>query len=328
MPVRKFRTGLLTAAVIATLTAVGVAAPAAHADTQICSQYGSTTIQGGRYVVQNNVWGDSTTQCINVTSTGFSVTSAVHNLPQNGAPAAYPSVYAGCHYANCTSGSGLPMRVSDSRFATTSTSVSMSYPNNGSVYDASYDIWFDPTARTDGQNTGAELMVWLNRTGSVQPAGSKVGTASIAGANWDVWYGNYGWNVISYVRQGAVSSINFAVSSFYRDMVSRGYAQNSWYMTSVQAGFEPWVNGTGLAVNNFSYPRQRHEQPAAEHRRSAERHDRGRRLGPLYRPERISVGERHPGTAVGLQRRQQPALHLHLRQAAAGVRQQVPGRQR
>jgi len=253
MPVRKFRTGLLTAAVIATLTAVGVAAPAAHADTQICSQYGSTTIQGGRYVVQNNVWGDSTTQCINVTSTGFSVTSAVHNLPQNGAPAAYPSVYAGCHYANCTSGSGLPMRVSDSRFATTSTSVSMSYPNNGSVYDASYDIWFDPTARTDGQNTGAELMVWLNRTGSVQPAGSKVGTASIAGANWDVWYGNYGWNVISYVRQGAVSSINFAVSSFYRDMVSRGYAQNSWYMTSVQAGFEPWVNGTGLAVNNFSY---------------------------------------------------------------------------
>jgi hypothetical protein len=29
------------------------------------------------------------------------------------------------------------------------------------VYDASYDVWFDPTARTDGQNTGAELMVWL-----------------------------------------------------------------------------------------------------------------------------------------------------------------------
>jgi len=72
-------------------------------------------------------------------------------------------------------------------------------------------------------------------------------------ANWDVWYGNYGWNVVSYVRQGAVSSINFTVASFYQNMVSRGYAQNSWYLTSVQAGFEPWVNGTGLAVNNFSY---------------------------------------------------------------------------
>jgi len=249
------RLSLVTAAALLTVggaVAVGLAAPAG-ADTQICSKYGSTSIQGGRYIVQNNVWGDDTTQCINVTSTGFAVTSAVHNLPQNGAPAAYPSVYAGCHYGNCSSGSGLPLAVSDSRFGTISTSVSMSYPNNGSVYDASYDVWFDPTPRTDGQNTGAELMVWLNKTGSVHAAGSQVGTVNIAGANWDVWYGNYGWNVVSYVRQSPTSSISFNVSSFYRDMVNRGYAQNSWYITSVQAGFEPWVNGTGLSVNNFSY---------------------------------------------------------------------------
>jgi hypothetical protein len=248
-------TGLAAAALVALaggVTAVVVAHPA-HADTQICSQYGSTPIQGNKYIVQNNVWGDSTTQCINVTNSGFAVTSAVHNLPQNGAPAAYPSVYAGCHYANCTTGSGLPLAVSDRRFATIATSVSMSYPNNGSVYDASYDIWFDPTPRTDGQNTGAELMVWLNHTGNVHAAGSQVGTVNIGGANWDVWYGNYGWNVVSYVRQSPTSSINFNVASFYQDMVNRRYAQNSWYITSVQAGFEPWVNGTGLAVNNFSY---------------------------------------------------------------------------
>jgi Glycosyl hydrolase family 12/Ricin-type beta-trefoil lectin domain len=235
------------------VVAVGLAAPPAGADAQICDKYGSTPIQGGKYIVQNNVWGDDTTQCINVTNTGFTVTSAVHNLPQNGAPAAYPSVYAGCHYANCSSGSGLPLPVSDSRFGTISSSVSMTYPNNGSVYDAAYDVWFDPTPRTDGQNTGAELMVWLNKTGSVHAAGSQVGTVNIAGANWDVWYGNYGWNVVSYVRQSPTSSMTLNVSSFYRDMVNRGYAQNSWYITSVQAGFEPWVNGTGLAVNNFTY---------------------------------------------------------------------------
>jgi hypothetical protein len=247
--------GVFAAALLAVggAAAIAVAAPSANADTQICAKYGSTPIQGGKYIVQNNVWGDDTTQCINVTNTGFTVTSAAHNLPQNGAPAAYPSVYAGCHYGSCTSGSGLPLRVSDSRFGTISTGVSMSYPNNGSVYDASYDVWFDPTPRTDGQNTGAELMVWLNKTGSVHAAGSQVGTVNIGGANWDVWYGNYGWNVVSYVRQGGTSSLNFNVSSFYRDMVNRGYAQNSWYITSVQAGFEPWVNGTGLAVNDFSY---------------------------------------------------------------------------
>jgi hypothetical protein len=233
--------------------AAAVVAVPAHADSQVCSQYGSLGIQGGKYIVQNNVWGDSTRQCITVTDTGFTVTSAVHNVPQNGAPAAYPSVYAGCHYGNCTSGSGLPLRVSDSRFATIASSVSMSYPNNASVYDASYDVWFDPTARTDGQNTGAELMVWLNHTGAVHAAGRQVATVDIAGATWDVWYDNYGWNVVSYVRRTPTSSLNFTVAAFYRDMLARGYAQNSWYLTSVQAGFEPWVNGTGLAVNNFSY---------------------------------------------------------------------------
>jgi hypothetical protein len=234
------------------LAAIAVVSPA-HADTQVCAQFGSTTINGGKYVVQNNNWGDSTTQCINVTATGFSVASASHNKPQNGAPGAYPSVYAGCHYANCSSGSGLPLAVSNSQFGTIQTSVAMSYPSNGSVFDAAYDIWFDPTPRTDGQNTGAELMVWLNHTGSVQPVGSKVGTVNLAGATWDVWFGNSGWNVVSYVRQATTTSASFAVSTFWNDMVSRGYGQNSWFLTSVQAGFEPWVNGTGLAVNNFTY---------------------------------------------------------------------------
>lgn len=43
----------------------------ASADTQICEQFGSTQT-GGRYVVQNNRWGTTAQQCINVTSTGFS----------------------------------------------------------------------------------------------------------------------------------------------------------------------------------------------------------------------------------------------------------------
>jgi len=159
--------------VAATAGALAVSIGSASADTQICETFGSTTIQGGKYVVINNNWGDSTQQCINVTSTGFSIASASHNKAQNGAPGAYPAVYAGCHYANCSSGSGLPMQTSDSRFSSINSSVSMTYPNNGSIYDASYDIWFDPTPRTDGQNTGAELMIWLNHTGSVQPVGSK-----------------------------------------------------------------------------------------------------------------------------------------------------------
>jgi chitodextrinase len=168
-----------------------------------------------------------------------------------GAPHSYPSVYFGCHYANCSAGSGLPMQTSAAAFTSIRSSVNMSYPSSG-VWDAAYDIWFDPTPRTDGQNTGAEIMVWLNKLGSIQPVGSQVGTASINGATWNVWFGNVGWNVVSYVRQSATSSLNFAVNEFYGDAVNRGYAQRSWYLTSIQAGFEPWVGQTGLAVTAFS----------------------------------------------------------------------------
>lgn len=43
------------------LVAIATAQSAA-ADTEICAQYGSTTIAGGRYVVANNRWGTSETQ--------------------------------------------------------------------------------------------------------------------------------------------------------------------------------------------------------------------------------------------------------------------------
>jgi chitodextrinase len=235
------------------VTVVAAATTPAQAAPVICEKFGGTYIQSNTLRVQNNVWGADTPQCIDVNqSGGFTVTQAGHNKPTNGAPAAYPSIYAGCHWAQCTSGSGLPMLASTGGFGDIRTSVSMSYPGSG-TWNAAYDLWFDPTPRTDGQNTGAEVMIWLNRQGSIQPIGSPVGTVSLAGGTWQVWFGNVGWNVISYLRTSTANSIDFAVDTFYSDAVSRGFAQRSWYLTSVQAGFEPWVGGAGLTVNSFSY---------------------------------------------------------------------------
>lgn len=231
------------------VTAVLTASPAV-ADTTICDQYGSTTIQGGAYIVQNNRWGTSATQCISVTSSGFRIIQQDGVNATNGSPTAYPSVYWGCHYGACTPGFS-PIQASSSQFGGISTSVAMSYPSGGN-WDAAYDIWFDPTARTNGQDTGAEIMVWLNHSGPPQPVGSKVASVTLNGSSWDVWEGNIGWNVISYVRTSGTGSISFPVSTFFNDAVSRGYAQRSWYLTSIQAGFEPWSGGTGLAVTNFS----------------------------------------------------------------------------
>jgi hypothetical protein len=234
----------------ALLVAVGVAvAPAApaQADVTICDQYGSTTIQG-RYVVQNNRWGSSATQCIYVTNTGFRITTQQGSAPTNGAPLSYPSVFLGCHYGNCSPGSTLPMQVSRIRSATSS----INYRYVGGTYNASYDIWLDPTPKTNGVNQ-MEIMIWFNRQGSIQPIGSVVGNTTIGGRSWQVWRGSNGANnVISYVAPSPITSWSFSVLDFINDVRARGAITTSWYLTSIQAGFEPWNGGVGLAVDNFS----------------------------------------------------------------------------
>ncbi|WP_051811873.1 RICIN domain-containing protein [Kitasatospora sp. MBT63] len=243
---------VLAAVLIAALSSLVGASPAS-AGTALCGRTDSVKVSGGKYVVQNNEWGDSIEQCIDVSDDGFKVTKGWHNVSTGGAPAAYPSIYAGCHYGNCSSGNGLPLQVS--AFGNPQSSVDFSTADG--QWDASYDIWFDTGANPSGQNNGEEMMIWANHAGPPSPFGSKVATVRIEGADWDVWYGrqNNGvaWNTVSYVRQQPTNAMTVSIKDFTDDSIGRGYLSPSWYMTSVQFGFEPWVGGPGLAVNSFSY---------------------------------------------------------------------------
>lgn len=78
----------------------------------------------------------------------------------------------------------LPLPLTDSATDRIATSVDYTFVSNA-TYNAAYDIWLDPTPRVTGQNTGAEIMVWANRQGSIQPIGSPVGTVQLDGATWE-----------------------------------------------------------------------------------------------------------------------------------------------
>ena len=248
-PIRAVR-GLVAALLTAlpvTATLVTATAPA-QADTTLCEPYGTTTIQG-RYVVQNNRWGSSSPQCVTATDTGFRLTQADGSVPTNGAPKSYPSVFNGCHYTNCSPGTKLPARISG--ISSAPSSISYGYVG-GAVYNASYDIWLDPTPRTDGVNR-TEIMIWFNKVGPIQPIGSQVGTATVGGRTWQVWSGGNGSNdVLSFVAPSAIESWSFDVMDFARQAISRGLASDDWYLTSVQAGFEPWQGGARLAGTSLS----------------------------------------------------------------------------
>jgi cellulose 1,4-beta-cellobiosidase len=120
-------------------------------------------------------------------------------------------------------------------------------------YDVAYDIWFNRAPSTSGQPDGAELMIWLNHNGPVRPFGSQVSTAAIGGRSYDVWFGKQAWNTISYSMVTGTSSVrDLDIGQFAADALRRGYIQKSWYLIDVEAGFELWHGGAGLATDSFA----------------------------------------------------------------------------
>jgi hypothetical protein len=216
-----------------------------------CSRTDVTPLDNGVYNFQMNEWNSSLLECASINGTGFTITTANFNLATNGAPATYTSIYRGCHWGTCTSSNPFP--IEESNIASATTSVDLTQPS-GYNNDAAYDIWFNRTSTTSGQPNGTEVMIWLNHQGTIQPIGSPATTATIDGANYEVWMGNQStWKVISYVASTPVTGVtNLNLRPFFADAVSRGSLDPSWWLIDVEYGFEIWTGGRGLAVSNFS----------------------------------------------------------------------------
>jgi Glycosyl hydrolase family 12 len=234
--------------------AVMLSSSSEAATTPLCKSQ-TQAIEGSSYTVENNEWGSSAPECITTDgSPGFTVANSSIANSTYGAPGGYTAIYKGCHYGDCTRGSGFPIQVSDIHPGRVTTSWSTSQPGGSSDYDVAYDIWFNQTPNTTGQPNGTELMIWLNHHGPVQPFGSKVASnVGIGGRSYNVWFGKQAWNTVSYTMTSGTTSVSgLDLQPLIADAVSRGYISPSWYLIDVEAGFELWQGGTGLATKTFS----------------------------------------------------------------------------
>jgi len=225
----------------------------ALAATTLCNSQ-TAAVAGGAYTVQNNEWNSSAPECV---TTDGNADSTVANTSINnavgGAPGGYPSIYKGCHWGACTSNSGLPIPVSSMTPGEVTTSWSTTQTSG--AYDVAYDIWYNQTPTTSGQPNAEEMMIWINHAGGVQPFGSVVASnVSIGGRTYTIWEGRMSiWNVVSYVlNTGTTSVSNLDVDLLAADSVNRGYMTNSDYLIDLEAGFEIWNGGTGLATNSYA----------------------------------------------------------------------------
>ena len=230
---------------------------AARAATNLCqSQTGS--VSGGTFIVQNNEWNSSASECVTTDGNAdFTVANSSISNSTSGAPGGYPSIYQGCHWGNCSAGglTSTPIQVSNLTAGKVTTSWSTTQPGGSNDYDVAYDIWYNQTPTTTGQPNGTELMVWLNKNGPIQPFGSVVASnVSIGGHTYNIWFGQQSvWDTVSYVMTSPATSVsNLDVGTLTQDMVSRGFTKSNWFLIDVEAGFELWQGGAGLATNSFA----------------------------------------------------------------------------
>jgi hypothetical protein len=259
---------VLPAALLLAGGILAVSLPAASSGavktTKLCHSQ-TASVSRGAYIIDNNEWGSSAPECITTNGKAeFRVANSSIANGGDGAPGGYPDIYKGCFYGKCTSGSGLPIRVSKIRAGTVTTSWRTAQPGGSNIYNAAYDIWFNKTATTRRKANGLELMIWLNHHGPKHPYGSEVASnVSIGGRSYNVWYGararSYG--TVTYEMTSGVRSVsNLDLRTLAADAVSRGYLLKSWYLISVQAGFEVWQGGKGLATKSFFVNVTRHRR--------------------------------------------------------------------
>jgi hypothetical protein len=211
----------------------------------------ATDVMDGEYHVSNNTWGDGAgcgEQCLNVDidTSMFEVSLSTHDDPE---VCSYPFIFKGCHWGHCTSKDN-PFPENINEIASAPFTWVISTEGVSGTWNSAFEAWFDSTG--SGSNYNGELMIWINYGGGAGPGGSKVGTVTIGGYDWDVYFAAWWVNYIAYKIKTVTDSVSLDLRIFIQDAINRGYLEEDWYIHNMEAGFEIWRGGQGLKTHSYS----------------------------------------------------------------------------
>jgi len=224
--------------------------------SSLCSRYqhfAVATAQGAHFVVKNDNYGGQT-ECLAVRGDSPNFTVTQSQLPTwHAKPKAYPFILRGCSWGTCSApDSGLPKRVSALRHPV-ATWYTTQVPRG--EWDAAFDIWFGTHPMTTGQADGAEIMIWLNaRRITVPPRTEivRIGHVRFYLLHWRACHGGTCWNYIQFRRVWPVQRVrHLHLLPFIHRAERRAWIRPVWWLENIEAGFELWQGGTGLATDWF-----------------------------------------------------------------------------
>jgi hypothetical protein len=205
---------------------------AAHAATWSSTDQWATWSNGG-FTLYNDLWGSGHGPQT-IWANSYSNWGVWSQQPNTSGVKSYPNV------SKSVSGTAV------GSLHTVSGSFNVTRPGTGS-YNTAYDIWLG--------NNAYEIMLWMNKQGSVGPLGSLRTTVSVGGHTWNVYSGSNGANTVySFVRTSNTNSGSVNILA-----VLQWLRTNGWYgnvgLNQVQFGWEiTSTNNTGqnFMVNSYS----------------------------------------------------------------------------
>lgn len=258
------RAALAFAGVLAMLAPLAAASQSVDASVQpanaaliptLCSDLGHVTVHNHRhvrFVVRNDNFGGRS-ECLknHAMMPNFKVTRSAADAhgPES---LAFPDIFIGCNWGICSPDTTLPARVSRVRRAETSWYTRQ---RASGIWNVAYDIWFNKTPITSGQANGAEIMIWLNAHHFPPPRWAPIvweDHARYYFVHWRPYRHGVSWNYMQFRRVHPARSVtHLRLEPFMQTAERMGLLKPRWYLLNIEAGFEIWSGGRGLATNWF-----------------------------------------------------------------------------
>ncbi|WP_260327896.1 GH12 family glycosyl hydrolase domain-containing protein [Streptomyces sp. Ag109_O5-1] len=82
--------------------------------------------------------------------------------------------------------------------------------------------------------------------------GTKCGSVSLDGAMWDIYQGDIGWNVYSFVRRANTTGATLNLDDFTQALVRRKLLSNDKYVSGIESGTEVFKGSGRLDTKSYS----------------------------------------------------------------------------
>jgi hypothetical protein len=123
---------------------------------------------------------------------------------------------------------------------------------NSGIWNAAFDMWFSTYKQENGQDNAAEVMIWLDCNRNCIGQDSPIVTVDEVKFHKDTWIADHNgvrWRYTAYV---AVSHRNYFTNLWLNPFFKNAGVKPTWYLTSIDFGFELVHGGKGLSVTSYS----------------------------------------------------------------------------